>query len=344
MTRDILSGLAATVSIIALAAALGLTGPAPAGAADPAPASIVRAPTDMPAPIARDVPATVEFALETTELVGRLDGDTTYRYWTFNDRVPGPMLRVRVGDTVKVSLKNHGESWLNHSVDFHAVTGPGGGAKATQTEPGADTGFTFKALKPGVYVYHCATPSVAQHIANGMYGLAVVEPEGGLPAVDREFYLMQGEIYTEDAFGSAGELTESYQKLLDEKPEYYVLNGAVGALTEQAPMSARVGETVRLWFGVGGPNKTSSFHVIGEMFDTVYDLGSLNSTRTADVQTVSVPPGGGVAVDITFEVPGRYIIVDHALSRLERGLVGFIDVDGPADPTVFKPGKPAITG
>jgi nitrite reductase (NO-forming) len=336
MKRKTLSHLAGTVSAIALAAAVGLGAVGPVAAAEGEPVSVVRAPTDLPGPIDRDTAATVEFALETTELVGRLADGTAYRYWTFNDQVPGPMLRVREGDTVKVTLKNDGESWLNHSVDFHAVTGPGGGAHATQTEPGGLTGFTFKAIKPGVYVYHCATPSVAQHIANGMYGLAVVEPADGLPAVDREFYVMQGEIYTEEPYGSRGELMESYEKLLDEDPEYYVLNGAVGALTEQAPMNAKVGESVRIWFGVGGPNKTSSFHLIGEMFDTVYDFGSLNSTQTKDVQTVTVAPGGAVAVDVTFEVPGKYIIVDHALSRLERGLVGFIHVDGPENPEVYQ--------
>ena len=333
MQRKTLNRLAGSVSTLALAVAVGFAAIPAAGAADGEPASVVRAPTDLPGPIDRDTPATVEFKLETTELVGRLADGTQYRYWTFNDTVPGPMLRVREGDTVKVTMENAEDSWLYHSVDFHSVTGPGGGAHATQTEPGGSNGFTFKAIKPGVYVYHCATPSVAQHISNGMYGLAVVEPAEGLPAVDREYYVMQGELYTSEDFGAQGELTESYEKLMDEQPEYYVLNGAVGALTEEAPMQAKVGETVRIWFG---PNKTSSFHVIGEMFDTVYDFGSLNSTQTKDVQTVSVAPGGAVAVDITFEVPGKYILVDHALSRLERGLAGFIHVDGPENPEVFK--------
>ena len=336
MMRRTIAHLTGTVSAIALAAGLGLAAVPPAQAAGGEAASVVRVPTDLPGPIDRDTATTVEFNLETVELVGQLASGTEYRYWTFNGKVPGPMLRVRAGDTVKVTMANAADSWLYHSVDFHAVTGPGGGAHATQTEPGGETGFTFKAIKPGVYVYHCATPSVAQHIANGMYGLAVVEPEGGLPEVDREYYVMQGELYTEERFGSQGELTESYQKMLDEQPEYYLLNGAVGALTEQAPMHAEVGETVRIWFGVGGPNKTSSFHVIGEMFDTVYDLGSLNSTQTKDVQTVTVAPGGAVAVDITFDVPGKYILVDHALSRLERGLAGFIQVDGPENSEVFK--------
>ena len=130
----------------------------------------------------------------------------------------------------------------------------------------------------------------AQHIANGMFGMILVEPEGGLPKVDHEYYVMQGEIYTEQKLGAKGELTQSYDKLLDEKPEYVVLNGAVGALTKDKPMHAKVGETVRIFFGNGGPNLTSSFHMIGEIFDHVYTEGSLSSPPLRDVQTTSVPP------------------------------------------------------
>ena len=232
-------------------------------------------------------------------------------------------------------LKNPEDSWMTHNVDFHAVTGPGGGGGATVTEPGQAQGFSFKALKAGLYVYHCATSMVAQHIANGMYGLILVEPEDGLSSVDREFYVMQGEIYTEEPFGTAGELTESYDKLMNERPEYFVFNGAVGGLTQEAPLEAKVGETVRIFFGVGGPNYTSSFHVIGEIFDKVYDLGSIGGRTTGDVQTVSVPPGGATITELTLEVPGTYILVDHALTRLERGLAGYLKVEGPDNPAIF---------
>ena len=192
-------------------------------------ASIVRSPADLPAAIGARGAETVRVELETIERMGDLADGTSYRYWTFNGQVPGPFVRVRVGDTVEVSLKNHKDSWMQHNVDFHAVTGPGGGGVATVADPGQSKGFTFKALNPGLYVYHCAVPMAAQHIANGMYGLILVEPEGGLPKVDHEFYVMQGEIYTEEAFGSKGELTESYDKLLNEQPEYYVFNGAANA-------------------------------------------------------------------------------------------------------------------
>jgi nitrite reductase (NO-forming) len=301
----------------------------------PAAASIVKAPDDLPGSLPRRQPAQVVLELETVEIVAQLDGGATYEYWTFNGTVPGPFLRVRVGDTVEVRLKNAADSKNIHSVDFHAVTGPGGGAVMTQTAPGDETSFTFKALNPGLYVYHCATPSVAHHIANGMYGLILVEPEEGLAPVDREFYVMQGELYTQENFGSRGLLSFSYEKTLNEAPEFFVFNGAVGALSEGHALQANVGETVRIFFGVGGPNFISSFHVIGEIFDRVYDQASLTSSPLTDVQTTLVPPGGATMVEFLVDVPGNYILVDHALSRLERGLAGFLVVAGPDQPDIF---------
>jgi nitrite reductase (NO-forming) len=298
-------------------------------------ADIVRDPTDIPAPIGEREPQTVRIDLETVEIEGQLADGTTYNYWTFNGKVPGPFFRVRVGDTVEVHLKNLLNSSMAHSVDFHAVTGSGGGAVFSNTMPGEETVFTFKALIPGLFVYHCATPMVAEHISNGMYGMILVEPEEGLPSVDREFYVMQGEIYTSEAFGSTGHLTENVPALLNEDPEYFVLNGAVGGLTAQKPLKAKVGETVRIFFGVGGPNFTSSFHVIGEMFDRVYEQASLTSPALTNVQTTTVPPGGATVVEFQLQVPGRYILVDHALARLQRGLAGFLIVDGPAAPEIF---------
>jgi nitrite reductase (NO-forming) len=208
---------------------------------------------------------------------------------------------------------------------------------ATVADPGVTKGFTFKALNPGLYVYHCAVPVAAQHIANGMYGLILVEPEGGLPPVDHEYYVMQGEIYTNEAFGTKGELTESYDKLMNEMPEYYVFNGAANALQKDNALHAKVGETVRIYFGVGGPNKTSSFHVIGEIFDHVYELASLTNEPLTNVQTITVPPGGASAVDFKVEVPGTYMLVDHALSRAARGLIGQLVVEGEEQPEIFKP-------
>ncbi len=267
-------------------------------------ADIVRDPADVPAPIGSRVAQNVRIDLETIEVKGQLANGTTYNYWTFNGQVPGPMLRVRVGDTVEVHLKNNPGSQMIHSVDFHAVTGPGGGATVTQVPPGQEKSFTFKALSPGVYVYHCATPMVAHHISNGMYGLIVVEPEGGLPKVDREFYVMQGELYTQAPYGQHGYQEMSVDKLLAEQPEYMTFNGAVGALTEKKPLKAKVGETVRIFFGDGGPNKVSSFHVIGEIFDRVYDQASMTAAPLTDVQTTVVPAGGAAVVEFKLDVPG----------------------------------------
>jgi nitrite reductase (NO-forming) len=298
-------------------------------------ADIVRDPTDIPAPIGIRESQSVRIDLEAVEIEGQLADGTTYKYWTFNGQVPGPFYRVRVGDTIEVHMKNLTNSTMAHSVDFHAVTGPGGGATMTQTKPGEETMFTAKVLNPGLYVYHCATPMVAEHISNGMYGMILVEPEEGLPAVDREFYVMQGEIYTKEAFGSTGLLTENTDALLDEDPEYLVFNGAVGSLTEQKPLKANVGETVRIFFGVGGPNFTSSFHVIGEIFDRVYDQASLTSPALTNIQTTIVPPGGATMVEFKLEVPGRYILVDHALARLQHGLAGFLIAEGPENPEII---------
>jgi nitrite reductase (NO-forming) len=298
-------------------------------------ADLSRDPSDLPAPIGKRPPRTIRVDLETVEREGRLADGASFGFWTFNGKVPGPFLRVRVGDTIEVNLKNAHDSTMIHSVDFHAATGPGGGAAALQVDPGDAKSVRLKALAPGLFVYHCATPMVAQHIANGMYGLILVEPEGGLPPVDREFYVMQGEIYTDAPYGRQGGQGMSVEKLLNERPEYFVFNGSVGALTTLHPMHAKVGETVRIFFGVGGPNFTSSFHVIGEIFDRVYSFADLVSPPLRSVQTVPVPAGGAVVAEFKLDVPGRYILVDHALSRAERGLVGVLAVEGQANPAIF---------
>jgi nitrite reductase (NO-forming) len=304
--------------------------------AKPKGADVSANPLDVGRPVGKRGPQKVTVNLETTEVTGQLMDGTTYRYWTFNNKVPGPFLRVRVGDTVTVNMANAKDSHMIHSVDFHAVTGPGGGAAVTQAGPGTSKSFTFKAINPGLYVYHCATPMVAQHISNGMYGMILVEPEGGLPLVDREFYVMQGELYTAQRHGTQGENEFSLEKLLSEQPEHMTFNGTHDALTKTHRMEAKVGETVRIFFGVGGPNLTSSFHVIGEVFDRVYNQGDLTSPPLRNVQTTTVAPGGATMVEFKVEVPGKLILVDHALSRLEKGLAGFLHVTGPENPAIFR--------
>lgn len=218
---------------------------------------IARDPTDIPAPIGKRAPQRVKVNLEALEVEAELAPGVSYTYYTFGGMVPGPFIRVRMGDTVEVTFTNNAKNSMYHSVDFHAATGPGGGA-VTQAAPGETKVFSFKALKPGLFVYHCATPLAAQHIANGQYGLMLVEPEGGLPKVDREFYVMRGEIYTAAPYNTPGRQSFDMEKLLDERPEYFVFNGSTTALTEDYSLKAKVGETVRLFFGVGGPNLIST--------------------------------------------------------------------------------------
>lgn len=303
--------------------------------ASPNAVSVAMDPNAVPAPIGARAPQFVKYAIETVELDGKLDDGATFTYWTFDKKVPGPMLRVKEGDTVELALTNNKASKAIHSIDLHAVTGGFGGGEHTQVAPGQTKTITFKALNPGLYVYHCATPSVAHHISAGMYGLILVEPREGLPKVDKEFYVMQGDLYTSHAFGTKGHHEFDHGKAADEQPTYYTFNGAVGALTKEHRMAAKVGETVRVFFGVGGPNKVSSFHVIGEIFDRVYSEGSTDTVK-ANVQTTLVPAGGATIVEFKVQYPGKYLLVDHALSRAAKGLAGALEVTGKADDAVYK--------
>src|SRR5262249_9267174 len=275
---------------------------------------------------------------ETKKVVARMADGVAYEYWTFNGTVPGPMLRVREGDTVEINLGNAADSGVTHSIDLHAVTGPGGGASVTQVMPGETGSFTFKALNPGVYVYHCATPMVAHHIGSGMYCAIVVEPKNGMAKVDHEYYLMEGDFYLQGERGDVGLRAFDLNKMLDERPDYVLFNGSVGANTGANAFEAKVGETVRIFFGVGGPNLSSSFHVIGEIFDKVYPEGALANPVTS-VQTTHVPSGGATVVEFKTEVPGKYTIVDHSLGRLEKGAAAQLVVSGEESPEIFQPLK-----
>ncbi|MBI5469630.1 MAG: nitrite reductase, copper-containing [Deltaproteobacteria bacterium] len=275
----------------------------------------------------RNEPAKVVVRIETKEKKMRLADGVEYNFWTFGETVPGPFVRVRVGDTVELHLKNSIDSKNSHSIDLHAVTGQGGGAAATQTLPGGETVIEWKALNPGIFVYHCATSDIPTHIANGMYGLIYVEPEGGLPPVDHEYYVMQGDFYTKGKNGEKGLQAFSVEKANDEKPEYVVFNGSVGALTGPGALKAKVGETIRLFVGNGGPNMTSAFHVIGEIFDKVYIEGASEASR--NLQTTLIPPGGAAIVELKVDTPAKYILVDHAITRaIHKGAVGILEVSG----------------
>ena len=299
----------------------------------------------VPPPLDRPGNARVIVTLETTEGKGKLADGVEYTFWTFGGTVPGPFVRVRVGDLVQIRLKNSEKSMHPHSIDLHAVTGPGGGAAVTQLGPGQTGTFEWKALNPGLYVYHCATPSVPEHITNGMYGLILVEPAKGLPPVDREYYVMQGEFYTKGRTLAPGLQPLDAEKLRSERPEYVVFNGRMGALLDDGGLKAKVGETVRLYVGNGGPNLISSFHVIGEIFDTVYTEAAMGGSPARNVQTTLVPAGGAAIVEMKMDVPGRFLLVDHAISRaMDKGALGAVEVTGTEQPGIFKTLVPGTHG
>jgi nitrite reductase (NO-forming) len=298
--------------------------------------NIAKDPFDIPAPVSRNESATVDIYMEAVEVTAELEDGTTFSYWTYNGTVPGPMFRARVGDTVVVHFSNAADSTMHHNVDFHAVTGQGGGAAATGTAPGETTSFSFLAQHPGLFVYHCATPDVPTHISKGMYGLILIEPEAPLPEVDHEIYIMQGDIYTKWKPGTDGHQEFDDVALFEENPTYVVFNGKFHGFTGDNALQANVGESMRIYFGVGGPNTISSFHVIGEVFDRVWNQADLVSDPMISVQTTLVPPGGAVVVDLEFDVPANYILVDHALTRaFHKGAIGIIQVTGAEDTAVY---------
>lgn len=289
----------------------------------------------VPPPIKRKSPARVKIELETNEVTKKLADGVEYTFWTFGGTVPGPMIRIRQGDYVDFTLNNHPSSKMPHNIDLHAVTGQGGGAEGSFTAPGHSSTFSFRALNPGLYVYHCATAPVGMHIANGMYGLILVEPEEGLPPVDKEFYIVQSEFYTKGKNGARGLQPFDMEKAIKEEPDYVVFNGSVGALTGDNAIKADIGDKVRMFVGNGGPNLISSFHVIGEIFDTVYtEGGSIGNQK--NVQTTLVPAGGSAIVDFKIDVPGTYILVDHSIFRtFNKGSLGMLKVEGPENHGVY---------
>lgn len=292
-------------------------------------------PPHVPAPIDPHRAATKQIVnMEVLEHEGEMMDGVTYTYWTFGGSVPGQFIRIREGDEVEFHLKNHPDNKFAHNIDLHAVTGPGGGAASSFTAPGHETVFSFKALNPGLYVYHCATAPVGMHIANGMYGLILVEPKGGLPKVDKEYYVMQGDFYTAGRYGEAGHQPFDMDKALEENPDYVVFNGSVGAIAGDKALTAKVGETVRLYVGNGGPNLVSSFHVIGEIFDEVSVEGGDMINR--NVQTTLIPAGGAAMVTFKVEVPGSLHLVDHSIFRaFNKGALGSIVVTGDEDKKIY---------
>ncbi len=296
--------------------------------------AILTSPPNVPPATGRTAPAKVIVELEVREVEMEISEGVKYTFWTFGGTVPGSFIRVRQGDTVEFHLKNHPDSKMPHNIDLHAVTGPGGGAASSFTAPGHESQFTFKTLNAGLYVYHCATAPVGMHVANGMYGLILVEPPQGMPKVDREFYVMQGDFYTVGKYREKGVQPFDMQKAIDENPTYVLFNGSEGALLGDKALKLNVGETVRMYVGNGGPNLVSSFHVIGEIFDKVYTEGG--SRYQENVQTTLIPAGGSAIVEYKAEVPGTGVIVDHSIFRaFNKGALGMIKTSGPENKAIY---------
>lgn len=321
-------------SLAALVIAMGAVLAACSASAAPNVDAKLVPPPGVPAALPR-TESHVTVHLEAIEVETEIAPGVTYTMWTFNGTVPGPMIRAHEGDTVEIFLTNNGTLPISHNIDLHAVNGPGGGAGATTVAPGETKSFSFKAESSGLFTYHCAAGIVADHIANGMYGGILIEPQEGLPKVDREFYVGQNDMYTGGATGEAGKQELDMDKLLAEQPTYVVFNGNTKSLIGDKALQANVGDTVRIYFVDGGPNLTSSFHVIGEIFDKAWAWGTLESAPVKGVQTISVPPGGATIVEFKVTVPGDYKLVDHALGRVSKGAVGTLHVTGDANPSVF---------
>jgi len=296
--------------------------------------AILTSPPFVPAPITRDYATKLIVNLEVKEFIGEIADGVDYTFWTFGGTVPGSFIRTRVGDVVEFHLNNNPANKMPHNIDLHAVTGAGGGAASSFTAPGHSSQFSFQVTTPGLFVYHCATAPVGMHIANGMYGLILVEPSKGLPVVDKEYYIMQGDFYTEGAYGEPGLQPFSMAKALHEDADYVLFNGKVGSLVGDKAITAEVGDSIRLFVGNGGPNLVSSFHVIGEVFDTLYQEGGTLANH--NVQTTLVPAGGATVAEFRVEVPGTFIIVDHSIFRtFNKGALAMLKVTGDNNPMVY---------
>jgi len=304
---------------------------------------------DLPTAVNRTQPQQVRVDLYTEELIAEMMPGVTYEYWTFSGKVPGPFIRVRAGDSVEIHLRQGkhdvaaggysehiSSGHFSHSIDLHAVIGPGGGMPLTQGGPGEEKSFRFKAMHPGLYVYHCGSPHVPTHVANGMYGMILVEPEQGLAKVDREFYVMQGDFYTSGKFGDEGLQTFSKEKMLAEKPEYFLFNGRVDSLSGERALKAKVGEKIRLFVGVGS-HIAANFHIVGAIFESLYPAGAIMNPPLKNIQTAVIAAGSAVMIEFTAQVPGEYQLVDHSLSRaIDKGALAELIIEGPAQPELYQ--------
>ena len=299
---------------------------------------------DVPSAAGRGEQAIVEVGFDIVEGIKTITPDgIQYETWGFRLRgdesvltgTPGPIIRARVGDVVRFTLTNPATNKMPHNVDFHAVTGHGGGAKDLTVAPGQTAAIEARMLYPGMFMYHCAFGDVPLHISQGMYGGILVDPEQPLPPVERELYVVQSEFYTGPE--TDGIVTTDRQAITDEDPEYVVFNGAVGALTGDNAPSMRVGETMRIYFVNAGLNLDSNFHPIGSHWDKVWEDGGLLNPPLRGLQTTLVPAGGGTIVEFIAQVPMTVVLVDHALARaFDKGAVGQIVITGDPNPEIYE--------
>ncbi|TAL90946.1 MAG: nitrite reductase, partial [Rhodanobacter sp.] len=243
----------------------------------------------------------------------------SYQAWTYNGTVPGPIIHVRQGQTVNVTLTNHGH--MGHSIDFHAAqTEPN--LNYIDIKPGKSLTFSFVASVPGAFIYHCETQPILLHVANGMYGVLVVDPVKPLPPAAESFVIEQSEWYTQQVSGQL--MGPNYEKMLEERPDEVVFNGVAFQYRDH-PLVVTAGKRVRIYFVDAGPSLWTSFHVIGSMFDKVYPDGDPAHALT-DVSTYTVGPGAGAIFDLVIPQPGKYAFVDHDMAHLMVGAVGVFDV------------------
>lgn len=314
----------------------------------PAPAEEVNVATApaMPPAATRATPAIIEVEFEVVEGISMIDPANGVETETWGYRVvggeesvvtgtPGPVIRARVGDVLRFTITNPESSMHPHNVDFHAVTGQGGGAEATIVAPGETATIEARLLYPGFFMYHCAYGDVPAHISHGMYGGILVDPATPLPAVDHEWYIVQSEYFT--AAPSSGVAEFDRQRVTDEDPSYVVFNGAVGAIAGDNALQMNVGERARIYFVNAGLNLDSNFHPIGSHWDVVYPEAALLGAPLRGSQTTLVPAGGGTVVELVGHVPSTIILVDHALARaFDKGAVGQIVVTGGEQPEIYE--------
>lgn len=318
------------VAITILALVLGLTGTyrpvgqtvsAGNGAAQTksiSPASVPAHQTYNAAPPAAPSGDVANVTLIAKEALISIAPGVAYHAWTFNGSVPGPIIRVRQGQTVNFTLEN--QTSMAHSIDFHAAQTPWN-LNYQSVAPGKSFSFTWKANYPGVFLYHCGTAPVIYHIANGMYGAIIVDPANGWSPA-KEYVLVQGEWYTQQ--NPDGTYSISGDKVMSDNPDYVTFNGYVDQY-KSSPLTAAAGQRIRLFVVNAGPSEFSAFHVIGAIFSDAYVDGN-PANHTVGDQTIVVPPGGGSVVELTIPEAGSYPFVTHSFADASKGALGLISI------------------